>query len=65
MTALQRDGLIQPEAPIKTYKPKIDYLALAQNYRQKLESGSFATRAQLARSIGVSRAWVTMVMNQQ
>lgn len=64
ITALQRDGLIQPEAPVIIHKQKIDYPTLAQIYRQKLESGSFATRADLARSIGVSRAWISSVLNR-
>lgn len=64
ITALQRDGLVQPELPVKIKKPKIDYPALAQSYRQKLENGTFTTRADLARSIGVSRAWISMVLKR-
>jgi len=64
VTTLQRDELVQPELPVKIIKPKIDYPSLAQSYRQKIENGSFATRADLARSIGVSSAWISKVLNR-
>jgi len=57
-------NLFNPKYRSKIFNPKIDYPALAQNYRQKLENGSFATRADLARSIGVSRAWISKVLNR-
>ena len=64
MTDLQRVGLVRHEAPSKVPRLKLDYAALAQGYRQKLESVEFPTRASLARSLGVSRAWISKVLNQ-
>jgi len=35
----------------------------AKIYRKLLDSGKIKNRAELARKFGVSRAWVTMVLN--
>lgn len=64
MIELQRAGLIQPEAPAKVSKLRMDYCALGKEYSQQLESGAIATRADLARSLGVSRAWISKVLNR-
>jgi len=59
---LRNDGLVEPETPVKTPRPRINYPLLAQEYKKKLESGAFATRSDLAKSLGVSRAWISKVM---
>ena len=62
--ALRDSGLIQTGAPIKVQQPRIDYLVLSEEYQKKLDGGDFSTRAALARSLGVSRAWISMVLNR-
>ena len=64
MNALRKAGLIQPEAPVEVPKMRIDYPALAKEYRKKLGNGDFESRSDLARSIGMSRAWTWRVMNR-
>ncbi len=64
MTELRAAGLIQQETLIKIRNERIDYFALAQEYNSRLQSGEFSTRAALARSIGVSRAWISKVLNR-
>ena len=53
--------------PIKVNTKKkripIDRIELAKNYKKLIEEGSFKTQAELARNFGVSRAWITIVMN--
>jgi hypothetical protein len=56
------------ELPWADRKPKAqpsyytNPLALAQDWHQRLETGQAATRADLARQLGVSRAHVTQVL---
>ena len=45
-------------------KPKRDRLKLAREYQEMLDSGTVASRAELARHLGVSRARVTQVLNR-
>ena len=61
---LRHAGLITPEAPVRVGRPRIDYALLAQEYRQRLESGECPSRAELARNLGVSRAWIWKVMRR-
>ena len=61
---LKQIGLMEKSIPTTISKPRIDYSALAIEYKEKIESGEYSNRAALARSIGVSRAWVTMVLNK-
>jgi hypothetical protein len=67
LNILEVETLIQANltrrATIRVPKQKLDYRQLAVSYQEKLDSGIFPTRASLARHLGVSRAWVTMVMN--
>ncbi len=62
------DSLVQANlmrrATIRVPRQKLDYGLLALSYQEKLDSGMFPTRAALARHLGVSRAWVTMVMTK-
>jgi transcriptional antiterminator len=46
--------------PRKTFEERIK---LAEDYEKLIEDGSFKTRAELARHLGVSRAWITKMMN--
>ncbi len=39
-------------------------MKLARHYQAMLASGKFESRAALARHLGVSRAWVTQVLNR-
>ncbi|MFY9255837.1 MAG: helix-turn-helix domain-containing protein, partial [Fuerstiella sp.] len=45
-------------------KPKRDPLRLARYYQSLLDTGTFESRAALARHLGVSRARVTQVLNR-
>jgi hypothetical protein len=62
VVSLRKDGLVQSEEPVKTLKQRSNTEELAEEYKQKLQSGEFATRGALARSLGVSRAWINKVM---
>ena len=55
---------MEKSIPTSIPKSRINYGALATEYKQKIESGECLNRAALARSLGVSRAWVTMVLNK-
>jgi hypothetical protein len=61
---LRTAGLVAFEAPLRIPKTPIDYLLFAQEYNRKLDSGEYATSAELARSLGVSRVWVTMIIKR-
>ncbi len=67
LSGIEIDSLVQANllrrVTIRVPKQKIDYRQLAVSYQEKLESGIFPTRASLALHLGVSRAWVTKVMN--
>jgi len=45
-------------------KPRLDYRALAGEYRQLLASRTCKDQADIARHFDVSRAWVTKVMKK-
>lgn len=49
---------------IKYYKPKIIYFELAKQYQMYIDAGVVTNRAELARHLGVSRAWVTKVFSK-
>ncbi len=55
-------GLIlsRPEKP--PHMPRIDYQELARSYRKIMEREGFASNAELARHLGVSRVWVSRVL---
>ncbi len=44
-------------------RQKIDRKKLAQEYQILLNNGTYKNRAELAKVFGVSRAWITKVMN--
>ncbi len=43
---------------------RLDRYSLAMRYRELIELGHFKNQADLARHLGVSRAWITKVMNE-
>lgn len=45
------------------FRLRISKYKLAKNYKQLIDEGEFKNQAELARGLGVSRAWVTKVMN--
>ncbi len=59
---LTETGLVR--LPPQTTQPKarIDYNELQQTYAQMLAQGPFASQAELARHLGVSRVWVSRVL---
>jgi phenylalanyl-tRNA synthetase beta subunit len=48
----------------KTIRQKIDMIALQEIYNNMLSDGSFKNRAALAKHFGVSRAWISTVLNR-
>ncbi len=61
---LKQSGLMEKSAP-KFIPKRINYGALATEYKHKIESGEFSNRSALARSLGVSRSWVTQVLGKR
>jgi len=51
-----------PEASVGTWKPYRNPIARAQEWQAMLASGACASRAALARTLGVTRARVTQVL---
>jgi hypothetical protein len=45
-------------------KEKLDYPTLARKYKDLIEQGYFRNQAHLAGYLGVSRAWITKVLNK-
>jgi len=45
------------------FRLRISKNTLAKNYKQLIDEGEFKNQAELARGLGLSRAWVTKVMN--
>ena len=43
---------------------KMDRLSLAIRYRELIDQGYVKNQADLARHLGVSKAWITKVMNE-
>lgn len=41
---------------------KLNRIDLAREYQKMIEDGLYKNKAELARSLGVSRAWITKVM---
>jgi hypothetical protein len=62
ITRLQDVRLIRLPRPVKTKRLPIDYAALQITYRRMLADGGFASQADLARHLGVSRVWVSRVL---
>jgi len=48
----------------KLRKSLAERIKLAEEYQKLIEDGSFNTRAELARHLNVSRAWITKVLNR-
>jgi hypothetical protein len=57
------DDIISKKDQKKGYKP-IDPQARRAEYQALLDDGTCQNRAELARYLGKSRAWITNVLNQ-
>ena len=57
-------GLMPKEAKKKTPTRRINYAELAREYQRRIDSGGFSSRASMARSLGVSRAWISKVLKR-
>ena len=55
-------GLIIPHREKSPRKPKIDYSGLACSYREIMNREGFTSQFELARHLGVSRAWVSRIL---
>jgi hypothetical protein len=51
---------VRPQKPRP--KERIDYAALQQTYRRMLADGPYSNQTELARHLGVSRVWVSIVL---
>jgi hypothetical protein len=60
--SLCQEGLVRPRPQKPRPKKRIDYAALQQTYRQMLADSGFASQADFARHLGVSRVWVSKVL---
>ena len=60
--SLVQAGLVRPWPQKPLPKPRIDYSALQQNYARMLAVGRSTSRADLAGHLGVSRVWVSKVL---
>jgi len=56
-------GLVRLRPQKPRPKNRIDYEALRQTYHRMLLTGCFSSKAELARHLGVSRVWVSRVLN--
>ena len=61
---LRQAGLVRTPPPTPRPKKRIDYAALQQTYRRMLTEDGFASQADLARYLGVSRVWVSRVLKR-
>lgn len=64
---LDRLTPLLPTPPFKMSRPsrmKIDYATLKAQYERLLSDGTCSTKADLARHLGVSRAWVSKVLGK-
>ena len=62
ITRLQDARLTRFAQAARVTRPPIDHAALQQKYRRMLADGGFASHADLARHLGVSRVWVSRVL---
>jgi len=64
-TDLDRLTPLLPAPTVKKLKPsrmRIDYVTLKAQYERLLSDGTYATKADLARHMGVSRVWVSRML---
>jgi hypothetical protein len=55
-------GFLEIPRKITMRLPRLNYLKLSGEYQDMLDNGEFKNRAELARHLGVSRAWITKVL---
>jgi hypothetical protein len=58
---LRQAGLVRLLPKTQQPKKRIDYVTLRRAYAQMLAEGLFSSQTELARHLGVSRAWVSVV----
>ena len=56
--------MVGPVIRIRKTRLPLDYQKLARKYQQLLDNGTCVNMAEVARNMGVSRAWVSKVMNR-
>jgi biotin operon repressor len=54
--------MIRLPRSVRAKRLLVDYEALQQTYARMLADGGFASQADLARHLGVSRVWVSRVL---
>jgi hypothetical protein len=59
---LQQAGLVHLPARKAEPGKRIDYVTLRETYARMLAEGPFSSQTELARHLGVSRAWVSRVL---
>ncbi|MGA2624741.1 MAG: hypothetical protein ABSF91_12855 [Bacteroidota bacterium] len=64
LDALTKDHLITEPVEEKMPPKRINYQQLALQYTQMLDNEQFPSRSAMARELGVSHAWISMVMNR-
>ncbi|MDP1675335.1 MAG: hypothetical protein Q8L88_00605 [Bacteroidota bacterium] len=60
---LTRRFLYPQPAQSRLQRVLLDRRAMAEQYRELIQSGVVRNQAELSRHLGVSRAWITKVMN--
>jgi site-specific DNA recombinase len=60
---LTRHFLYPAPRPDRLRRVKLDRIALAKQYRELIDSGLVSNQSELARHLGVSRVWITKIMN--
>ena len=63
ITRLQDVRLIRLPRPLRAKRVPIDYAELQQTCHRMLAEGPFKSQTELARNLGVSRVWVSRVLN--
>jgi hypothetical protein len=63
ISRLTRRFLYPKPQPSRLKRMLLDRRALAEEYRKLIDSGVCRNQADVARHFGVSRAWVTKIMN--
>jgi len=59
---LRQTGMVRFPSPALQPKERIDYVNLRQTYARIFAEGPFRSQTDLARHLGVSRAWVSRVL---
>ena len=63
VTRLTRRFIYPAQTPSRLKHIVLDRKALATKYQELIQSGLVNNQAELSRHLGVSRAWITKIMN--